>query len=83
MEKKENKRCHPRYDLHVHSIRKRLVDIDGISAKAAIDGLVKAGLLSDDSAKEIREIKFTQEKCKDNEEEGTALMFIEVDHEKD
>ena len=76
MEKKKDKRQNPRYDLHVHSIRKRLVDIDGISAKAAIDGIVKAGLLTDDSAKEIRSIKFTQEK---GDEEGTALMFTVVD----
>jgi len=81
MAAKKDKRCNPRYDLHVHSIRKRLVDIDGISAKAAIDGIVKAGLLSDDSAKEIREIKFTQEKCGTDEEEGTALMFIEIEDE--
>ena len=81
METKKNTRSDTQYDVHVHSIRKRLGDVDGISAKAAIDGLVKSGLLTDDSAKHIREIKFTQEKCKKGEEEGTALMFTEVDYE--
>jgi len=79
METKKDPGFNPRYDLHVHSIRKRLCDVDGISAKAAIDGIVKAGLLADDSAKNIREIKFTQEKCKSGEEEGTALMFTLIE----
>jgi len=42
------------------SYRKRLCDPDGISYKAAIDGLVKAGVLADDSPKEVKEIKFRQ-----------------------
>ena len=52
----------PPYDITVHSIRKYPVDIDGISAKAAIDGLVKAKILGDDSAKWVKKISFTQEK---------------------
>ena len=52
-----DKRCR----LHVHSKRRRLCDPDGISAKAAIDALVVAKLLRDDSAKFIKEISFSQE----------------------
>lgn len=48
--------------LHIHSVRKRLTDPDGVSAKAVIDGIVKAGLLPDDSARYIEEITFSQEK---------------------
>lgn len=47
--------------LHIHSIRKRLADPDGISAKAAIDGLVLVGLFRSDSAKEIQEVTYSQE----------------------
>ena len=52
-----DKRCR----VHVHSKRRRLCDPDGISAKAAIDGLVAAKLLRDDSAKFIKEVSFSQE----------------------
>lgn len=48
--------------IHIHSIRKRLADPDGISAKAAIDGIVQAGILVDDSAKYVKEVSYSQEK---------------------
>jgi len=51
-----------RLSLHVHSIRKRLCDSDGISAKAAIDGLVHAGILRNDSPEIIKEVTYSQEK---------------------
>ena len=40
---------------------KRPPDPDGIDAKAAIDGIVEAGLLRDDSSKEIAEVCFHSE----------------------
>jgi hypothetical protein len=69
----EAKGSNPPYDIHVHSIRKRLADVDGISAKAAIDGLVKAGILADDSATYVKSIRFTQEK---GSEEKTIIEII-------
>jgi len=58
----------PRLDspvsIHVHSIRKRLTDADGISAKAAIDGLVLSGVLPDDSPKYVKQVTYSQEKGK-------------------
>ena len=63
------------HDVHIHSIRKRLADPDGVSAKAVIDGLVHAGILIDDSAKEIGKVSYTQEKGK---EEKTLITFTEV-----
>lgn len=48
--------------IHIHSIRGRLADSDGISGKAIIDGCVKAGLFADDSPEYIQSITFTQEK---------------------
>ena len=54
----------PPYRVHFHSIRHRLADSDGISGKAALDGLVKAGIFPDDSAKHIKEVTYSQEKTK-------------------
>ena len=67
----------PLYDLHVHCVRKRLCDVDGISVKAALDAIVRLDghLFVDDSATTIREISFSQEK---GQEETTALTFTRV-----
>ena len=48
--------------IAIHSIRKKLCDSDGISAKAAIDGLVHVGLLQNDSPLEVSEVAFSQKK---------------------
>ncbi len=64
---KEVERFTTRVDIHIHSKRKRLVDPDGISAKAVIDGLVLSGLLADDTPEEIRNVTYSQEKAKDEE----------------
>ena len=56
-----SKAVYPRVSIRVHSKRRRLTDPDGIAAKAAIDGLVRGGLLTDDSAKTIKEVSFSQE----------------------
>lgn len=61
--------------IHFHSIRKRLADIDGLSGKACIDGLVKGNLLSDDSPKEVKEVIHTQEK---GEPERTIITITEA-----
>ena len=50
-----------RASIKVHSKRCRLADPDGISAKAVIDGLVLGGILSDDNAKFVKEVAFSQE----------------------
>ena len=53
--------------IAVHSIRQRLADMDGISAKAAIDGLVHCEILKDDSPKYVKEVSYSQEKGKKEE----------------
>ena len=58
--------------IHIHSTRKREVDADGISAKAAIDGAVHAGILQDDSTKYVKEVSYSQDKEKD---ETTTMRF--------
>ena len=50
LEKEIYKRFNPPVYIHVHSIRKRLADPDGVSAKALIDGCVRAGILWDDNS---------------------------------
>ena len=57
-----------KFSIHVHSRTNRLSDPDGRSVKAAIDGLVLAGILPDDSSKFISEITQSQEAVKGNEE---------------
>jgi len=42
--------------IHIKSIRKRLTDVDGISAKSCIDGLVLADIIPDDSPDIITEV---------------------------
>jgi hypothetical protein len=72
----------PRFDtpvrLCVHSYRYRLADTDGLSAKAAIDGIVKAGLLGSDTPKEIHEIRYRQTKIKAPEAERTEITITPV-----
>jgi len=50
--------------ISFHSVRKRLADIDGLSGKAALDGLVAEGVLPDDSPKFVQEVRHTQEQGK-------------------
>lgn len=74
-EKKKNQRFTARVNVTVHSVRRRLTDPDGASAKAVIDGIVKAGILEDDGPKFIKEVRFSQEKAKGREEE--TIITIE------
>ena len=67
-----------RVDLTIVSYRSRLADADGISAKAAIDGLVMCGILADDSTKEIREVRYRQIKVKNVSEEKTEIIIERV-----
>ncbi len=59
----------------MHSRRKRLVDVDGVSAKSVIDGITASGLLVDDTTKYIKEVSYSQEKCKKGEAEETIISI--------
>lgn len=63
--------------IHVHSLRNRLADIDGISAKAAIDGIVHAGILDDDSPEFLQSVSYSQEKTKGREETRITIEWDE------
>ena len=64
--------------ISIHSIRHRLADHDNISAKAVIDGVVHAGILSDDSTKQVKEVTFSQEKIGRKEQEKTIITITEA-----
>lgn len=74
MGEKEIKRLNTPVVICIHSARKRLCDADGVSAKAAIDGIVHSGLLSDDSPTYVKEVRYTQEK---GSEEKTIITILE------
>lgn len=46
----------------VTHIRGRLADPDGVSVKAVLDAIVQNGILADDSAKQITEVRHRQVK---------------------
>ena len=70
----EGDKLDKRVCIHIHSRGRRLTDPDGISAKAAIDGLAKGGIFVDDSAKYIKEVSFSQEKS-ETEETVIDILF--------
>lgn len=55
------KRSDTSVDIVIHSIRRRRIDVFNTSEKAAIDGLVRAGILFDDGPNQVATGKFTQE----------------------
>jgi len=67
--------------VHVHSIRKRLTDADGVSAKAVIDGLVHGKLFQDDSPQNIKEVSYSQEKAEKGQEEETIISIYRADED--
>jgi hypothetical protein len=66
-------------DIRFDHYRVILADTDGVSGKAAIDGIVHCGLLRDDSTKEVREVRHFQHKVKNWEDEKTVITLTEVD----
>lgn len=71
----EVKRLDTRVSINIHSRRYRLTDPDGISAKAVLDGMVKTGILADDTAKQIKQITFSQEQISKSKEEETIVTI--------
>jgi Holliday junction resolvase RusA-like endonuclease len=66
-----------RVNIRVISYRARKHDPDGVSVKAVLDGLVRRGILPEDSVEEIKEITFESHISK---EEKT---IIEITGEED
>lgn len=78
MEENEGRRS-SRLHLRIVSVRKRLIDPDNIVAKWTIDALRYAGIIRDDSAKEIT-VELSQRKAAKGEEEHT-LIEVWKNHE--
>ncbi len=64
--------------IRVHSYRCRLCDVDGISSKALIDGLVLTNIIADDSTKEVREVTYEQTKVKNKSDEKVVVTVVRV-----
>lgn len=56
----------------------RLPDVDNLNAKGGIDGLVKAGVLEDDSAKYVKSVTHDYEKIPRSQTEQTRIVLTEV-----
>ena len=62
-------------NIHVISYRKLKHDPDGVSVKAVLDGIVRAGILADDSTEQVKSITFESIKSK---EEKTIIEITEI-----
>jgi len=63
------------FHIRVISVRRINHDPDGVSVKAVLDGIVHAGLCSDDSAKQVKQISFESRKTRKGEEEETIILL--------
>ncbi len=61
-------------NIKVISYRKLKHDPDGVSVKAVLDGIVRAGLLPDDSTEQVKSITFESIKSK---EEKTVIEITD------
>lgn len=72
----------PRFDTPVRvrftHYRYRYCDPDGASCKAFLDGIVRAGILADDSTAHIDEIQHRQVKIPKSEKERTVCEIEPV-----
>lgn len=68
----------PRVRITFYHTRTRLADPDGLSGKAAIDGIVEAGLLPDDSAQYVAEVRHFQIK---GSREETRIVIEGIEEE--
>ena len=66
-----------RVNIRVISYRKRKHDPDGVSVKAVLDGLVRSGILRDDSTEEIKSVTFESRKCPKGQEETTVIEITQ------
>ena len=68
-----------RVGITVLAYRCRLIDTDGLAAKAAIDAIVACGVIRDDSAREVAWVRYEAcVKVKDPDEEKTVIIIEEV-----
>lgn len=61
--------------IAIHSRTNRLSDPDGRSCKALLDGLTKAGILRDDSARFVKEVTQSQTVTEGDEETEVIIKW--------
>lgn len=76
MEAKASKRFTSPVRIDIYSTRERKTDIDNISGKAVLDGIVKSGILRDDSPDEIE--AYQVHKATIGNEEKTIIVITEL-----
>jgi Holliday junction resolvase RusA-like endonuclease len=65
--------------IDIYSTRKSKTDIDNLSGKATLDGIVKAGILKDDSTEYIKEYQVhSAVPVSTTEEEETKIVITEI-----
>lgn len=74
----KGKEVSPRFCVRVHSVRRRLIDPDGLYFKAALDGIAAGGILADDSSRVVKEISYEQSLAEKGEGEETIIVIEEV-----
>lgn len=72
----EIKTVMPRVVIRFSHYRKRFADVDNFCTKYFVDGLVKNGVLLDDSPKEVEEVRHRQIKIEQWQEEKTVIELI-------
>ena len=68
-----------RVNIHVRSFRRLNADPEGISIKAALDGVVERGILTDDSSKQVKACTFENFTGCSKDEERTLIIITEED----
>jgi hypothetical protein len=66
-----------RVSVHVRSYRRLNTDSEGISAKAALDGIVERGILADDSSKQVKATTFENITGCSKEQEQTIIIITQ------
>jgi hypothetical protein len=74
----ESKEVHSRFRVCISYRSKKLADPLGRSHKAAVDGLVRSGILLDDSSEHIEFAVPTEKKCERGEAEQTVIELWEI-----
>jgi len=68
-------KIHPRYRIDIHHRSRRLADATGRSHKAAVDGIVRGGILPDDGPEYLEEIRETR---RQGERDETVIEVWEI-----
>ena len=61
--------------INVMSVRKKLADPDNVCTKYFVDGIVKSGILQDDSPEFVTSVTVNQRKAQKGEEEKTIITI--------